>query len=97
MAPNFLSTSVVPTLSSVSIASSTIDYLLDDNQGTLELAKNLRINSRSKYIDVHYHYVRQQFNDSNSEILSLPTVDNRADVITKNLLKPRNPEQTNKC
>ena len=35
-------------------------YLLGDNQGSLELAKNPRINNRSKHIDIHYHFVRER-------------------------------------
>ena len=46
------------TSSSIATASHDLDYLLGDNQGALELAKNPSINSRLKHIDMHYHYVR---------------------------------------
>ena len=84
------------TSSSVATASHDLDYLLGDNQGALELAKNPRINSRSKHIHVHYHYVRQQIEDGNFGILYVPTADNLADLLTKNLPKPRHLELSNK-
>ena len=62
----------------------------------MELAKNPRVNSRSKHIDVHYHYVRQQLEDRNFGILYVPTADNLADLLTKNLPKPRHLELANK-
>ena len=62
----------------------------------MELAKNPRVNSRSKHIDVHYHYVRQQLEDGNFGILYVPTADNLADLLTKNLPKPRHLELANK-
>jgi hypothetical protein len=34
--------------------------MLGDDQGALELAKNPRIHSRSKHIDVHYHFTREK-------------------------------------
>ena len=43
------------TSSDIATANHNLDYLLGDIQGALELAKNPRINSRSKQIDVHYH------------------------------------------
>ena len=77
------------TSSSIATASHDLDYLLGDNQGALELAKNPRINSHSKHINVHYHYVQQQLEDGNFDILYVPTSDNVADLLTKNLPKPR--------
>ena len=64
-------------------------YLLGDNQGSLELTKNPRINSRSKHIDIHYHCVREQLEAGDFSIVYIPTADNLADILTKYLPKPR--------
>ena len=77
---------ITSTSSSIATASRDLDYLLGNNQGALELAKNPRINSRSKHIDVHYHYIRQQLEDGNFDILYVPTADNLADLLIKSLL-----------
>ena len=83
---------VSSTSSSVATASHDLGYLLGDNQGVLELAKNPRVNSRSKHIDVQYHYVRKQLEDGSFDIFYVPMVDNLADLLTKNLPKPRHLE-----
>ena len=84
------------TSSSIATASHNLAYLLGGNQGALELAKNSHVNSHLKHIDVHYHYVRQQLEDGNFGILYVPMVDNLADILTKNLPKPRHLELANK-
>ena len=73
-----------------------VDYLLGDNQGALELAKNHRINNRSKHIDTHYHFVREQLEAGTFDLLYVPTDDNLADIFTKSLPKPRHHELAEK-
>jgi len=73
-----------------------VDYLLGDNQGVLELAKNHRYNNRSKHIDTHYHHVHEQLEASAFDLMYLPTEDNLADLFTKNLPKPWHHEQAEK-
>ena len=87
---------IISTSSNVATASHDLDYLLGDNQGALDLAKNPRINSRSKHIEVHYHYVRQKLEEGNFDILYVPTADNLADLLTKNLPKPRHHDLVNR-
>ena len=58
-------------------------YLLGDNQGSLELARNPRIHGRPKHIDTHY------LEQDHFKLLYLPTYDNLADLLTKALPKPR--------
>jgi len=69
-----------------------IDYLLGDNQGALELARNHRISERTKHIDVHYHHVREQLHAGSYGLRYVPTEDNLADLLTKILPKPRHHE-----
>jgi hypothetical protein len=64
-------------------------YLLGNNQGALELARNPRLNTRTKHIDLHYHFVRERFAAGHSELIYIPTGDSLADLFTKNLPKPR--------
>lgn len=62
--------------------------LYTDNNGAQELARNPRIHSRSKHIDVHYHYVRDKFNEGDFELLYVKSANNLADIFTKALPKP---------
>ena len=54
-----------------------------DNQGALELAKNPVHHQRSKHIDVKYHYIRSQIQDSSVILHYVPTDENIADIFTK--------------
>jgi len=63
-------------------------YLLGDNQGSLELARNPRVHGRSKHIDTHYHSVREKVKERHFELLYVPTHDNLADLLTKALPNP---------
>jgi len=73
-----------------------IDYLLGDNQGALEPARNHRISERTKHIDVHYHHVRKQLRAGNYGLRYVPTEANLADLITKILPNPRHHELAEK-
>jgi len=64
-----------------------VDYVLGDNQGALELAKNHQFNHRSQYIDTHYHHVREQLGAGTFDLIYVPTEDNLANLFTKNLPK----------
>ncbi|KAH0609220.1 uncharacterized protein H6S33_001448 [Morchella sextelata] len=63
-------------------------FIHADNTGSIELCRNPRIHDRSKHIDVHYHYTREQLEAGTFEILYVPTEDNVADIMTKGLPKP---------
>jgi hypothetical protein len=67
-------------------------YLLGDNQGSLELARNPGVHGRSKHIDTHYHFVREKVEEKHFELLYVPTQENLADLLTKALPKPRHHE-----
>lgn len=63
-------------------------YIHADNTGSIELSRNPRIHDRSKHIDVHYHYTREQLELGTFELLYVPTENNLADILTKGLPKP---------
>ena len=65
-----------------------VDYLLGDNQGLLELAKNPNINHQSKHIDIYHHFVLEQLEAGDFSIIYIPMADNLADILTKHLPKP---------
>ena len=60
--------------------------LLGDNQGALDLIKNPEHHSRTKHIDIQYHYVREVAADGLIETGYIPTRDMIADIMTKPLV-----------
>ena len=56
-----------------------------DNQGSLKLVANPEMHSRSKHIDVQYHYVRELVQQGLIEVEYIPTADMAADILTKPL------------
>jgi hypothetical protein len=56
-----------------------------DNQGGIFIANNPVQESRTKHIDVRYHYVRDLIEQKRVEVVWVPTDDNPADMFTKNL------------
>lgn len=69
-------------------------YIHADNTGAIELARNPRIHDRSKHIDVHYHYTREQLELGCFKLLYVPTENNLADILTKGLPKPTHEKMT---
>jgi hypothetical protein len=56
-----------------------------DNQSSLLLASSEKLSSRTKHLDVQYHFVRQQIRDGLCKFVWVPTKLNTADVLTKPL------------
>jgi hypothetical protein len=59
--------------------------ILGDNQSSLKLVTNPEFHSRSKHIDVQYHYTRELVEDGIVEIDYIPTTEMAADCLTKPL------------
>jgi hypothetical protein len=57
-----------------------------DNQSTCTIANTDAISSRTKHIDVHYHFIRQHITDGIFSTVWIPTTDMTADIFTKPLL-----------
>ena len=63
--------------------------LLCDNQGAIALAKDNKFHSRTKHIDLHYHFICEAVEDRKINVKYIPTSENVADIFTKPLAKPK--------
>ena len=61
--------------------------ILGDNQGALRLVANPEFHSRTKHIDVQYHYVRELLEDGTISVEYVRTSEMAADCLTKPLKK----------
>ena len=61
--------------------------ILGDNQGALRLVANPEFHSRSKHIDVQYHYVRELLEEGTICVEYVRTSEMAADCLTKPLKK----------
>ena len=59
-----------------------------DNNSALKLTRNPEFHSRSKHIDVKYHFIREKVEEGVINTQRVDTADNLADVFTKALAKP---------
>jgi hypothetical protein len=59
--------------------------IFSDNQACIALAKDPVAHSRTKHIDVRYHYIRQLVTFNKATVSYLSTVDMIADILTKPL------------
>ena len=60
-----------------------------DNQGAIALSKDNKFHSRTKHIDVRYHFIREAVEDGKVSVVYIPTDDNPADIFTKPLAKTK--------
>ena len=58
-----------------------------DNQGSISIASNAVQESRTKHINIHYHYIRELVVAKEVELQFMPGKMNPADMFTKNLQK----------
>ncbi|MCO5557951.1 hypothetical protein L7F22_011525 [Adiantum nelumboides] len=56
-----------------------------DSQSAIQLAKNLVFHSKTKRIDVKYHFIREVIKDKQIQLVNIHTKDNPADLLTKGL------------
>ena len=64
-------------------------YLLFcDNQSAIHLAKNSSFHSKSKHIEIRYHWIRDIMDEKLVELEKIHTDDNGSNMLTKVL--PRN-------
>lgn len=59
--------------------------ILADNQGAMALAKNPGFHTRTKHIDIQYHFVRQEIGRKRVELEFVGSEDMLADCLTKAL------------
>ena len=60
-----------------------------DNQGAIALSKDNKFHSRTKHIDLQYHFVREAVEDGKIKITYIPTDENVSDIFTKAWAKPK--------
>nr|GEX80603.1 retrovirus-related Pol polyprotein from transposon TNT 1-94 [Tanacetum cinerariifolium] len=59
--------------------------IMCDNKGAIDLSKNPIQNSRTKHIEIHHHFLRDNFQKGNISIEKVASEDNIADIFTKPL------------
>ena len=57
-----------------------------DSQSAIHLAKNSTFHSRSKHVDVRYHWIRAVLEDKLLQLEEVHTDENWSDMMTKVLL-----------
>ena len=60
-------------------------YLFTDNQAAIELANNPEHHSKTKHIDIQYHFVRENVQNGLIKLVYQSTKEQIADVLTKPL------------
>jgi hypothetical protein len=58
-----------------------------NNQGAITLSKDNKFHTRTKHIDIKYHFIREAVEDKKIEVIYIPTDDNTSDIFTKPLTK----------
>ena len=61
--------------------------IFEDNQGAIQLSKNPKFNSRTKYIDVSYHHICEQVSKKTVSVKYCASNDMLADIMTEGTIK----------
>jgi hypothetical protein len=59
--------------------------IFTDNQSAITYSKDEINNNRTKHIDIHYHYTREQIHVGNIKLIYIRGTENPADIFTKPL------------
>lgn len=68
-----------------------------DNLAAIQQIKALDSSKRSKHIDIKFHYVKQLYIEKQFELQYIPTHDQPADILTKEISGPRVKEILETC
>src|SRR5262249_24288352 len=63
--------------------------IFEDSQSRIAMTKNPVHHTRTKHIDVQYHFIHKQVENNNIELQYCPTDDMVADILTKATPKGR--------
>ena len=61
--------------------------MFEDNEETIPLVKNPKFHSRSKHINIKYHYIRKAVKNKRAQIEYYRTEEIIADLLPQNLLR----------
>jgi hypothetical protein len=56
-----------------------------DNVGAIFMAQHVTMSTRTRHVDVRYHFVREFVKDRFIRIIFVRTTENTADIFTKNV------------
>jgi hypothetical protein len=59
--------------------------LMCDSTSAISIAKNPVLHSRTKHIEVRYHFLRDNVEKGNIDLIHVPTEKQLADILTKPL------------
>ena len=59
--------------------------IAEDNTGAIFLSKNQQVGSRTKHIDVRYHFIREKTEDGYVVVVYVQTCENPSDLLSKNV------------
>ena len=76
---------MVQTLLDMKVIVSKLVPIYCDNQSAINISKNPVMQSRTKHIDVHYHFIMEHVLNGNVELEFVPSSDQLADIFTKPL------------
>jgi len=60
-----------------------------DNQGAIALSKDNKFHTRTKHIDIRYHFIREAVGDGKIKVEYIPTDENPFDIFSKPLTKAK--------
>ena len=63
--------------------------MLCDNQGAIALSKDNKFHSRTKHIDLCYHFIREAVDEGKINVQYIPTAEKVSDIFTKALPRPK--------
>lgn len=72
-------------LSELHITLSYVPVIWVENLSTISLAANPPLHARTKYIELDYHFVREQIVAHKFKLQHVPSADQIADLLTKSL------------
>ena len=75
--------------SDLQVTSQEPTMIMEDNQGAISIVKNPVAHSRTKHIDIRYHYIREAVQEGIVNLCYCPTEQMIADLLTKPLARER--------
>jgi hypothetical protein len=72
-------------LSELGLIDKEVPVIRSDNQAAIQIASNDTLHSRSKHIDIRYHFIRQMIKQNQIKLVYVSTTEQEADINTKSL------------